>query len=129
MKDDCTKKNYELLIYNIIERQFYFEQKDDKDATKNILLPLVNIFSITNINKLELPNYDSLFKLEPELISMKYLNQNYINCLRQYFENEKECTTDIKIIGKIKYNSSYINSSINDKNLGILELYNRNKIK
>ena len=120
MKDDCTNKNYELLIYNIIERQFYFEQKDDKDATKNILLPLDNIFSIKNINKLELPNYDSLFKLKPKLISMKYLNQNYINCLRQYFENEKECTTDIKIIGKIKYNSSYINSSINDKNLGIL---------
>ena len=34
MKDDYKKKNYELLIYNIVERQFYLEQEDDKDAKK-----------------------------------------------------------------------------------------------
>ena len=49
MKDDCKKKNYELLIYNIVERQFYLEQEDDKDAKKNVLLPLDNIFSIKKI--------------------------------------------------------------------------------
>ena len=86
---------------------------------KNVLLPLDNIFSIKNINQLELPNYDSLFKLKPKLISMKYLNPNYINCLRKYYGKNQDCA-NIKIIGKIDYNSAYINSSITDKNLGLL---------
>ena len=50
---------------------------------------------------------------------MKYLNQNYINCLRKYYGKNQDCA-NIKIIGKIDYNSAYINSSITDKNLGLL---------
>ena len=96
MKNHCKERNFELLIYNIITKKFYIEKEDDK----SILLPLDNINSINDINNLALPNYDSFFQLKPRLITMKYLNSKYIDCLEKYFEKDEE-SNDVKIIGKI----------------------------
>ena len=115
MKTHCKNNNFELLIYNIIEKKFYIE----KEGEENTLLPLENIYSISDINNLVLPNYDSFFQIKPRFITMKYLNRNYIDCFKKYF-NENEKCHDIKIIGKIDYDKSLISSSFNDDNLGLL---------
>ena len=50
---------------------------------------------------------------------MKYVNQNYIHCIEKYLNENKGCD-DVKIIGKIRYDKTFINASIKDKNLGLL---------
>ena len=117
MKEDCNSKNYEFLIYDIKEKKFYIEADDPKN---NALLNLVNIYSINKVNYLELPNYENFFQLKPRLISMKYINKNYIHCIEKYYNNNNDEFNDIKIIGKIEYDESIINSSIIDNNLGLL---------
>jgi len=116
MKEDCNSKNYELLIYNIKEKKFYIEADEPKN---NGLLNLANIYSINKVNQLELPNYEKFFRLKPVLKSMKYINKNYRYCIEKYYNNNDEFN-DIKIIGKIEYDKSIINSSISDNNLGLL---------
>ena len=115
MKTHCKNNNFELLIYNIIKKQFFIEKEGDE----NVVLPLENVYSINDKNNLVLPNYDSFFQIKPRLITMKYLNRNYINCFKKYFNEDEKCD-DIKIIGKIDYNKSLINSKFNDENLGLL---------
>ena len=114
MKKDCQKKNFELIIYNIIEKIFYIENDKDKK-----LLPLENIYSINDINVLSLPNYDSFFSWNPRLITMKNLNENYIHCLQKYL-GVSPISKDVKIIGKIDYDKSFITESLNDSDLGLL---------
>lgn len=50
---------------------------------------------------------------------MKFLNPDYINCIKKYLDEEGNCT-DVKIIGKIYFDKSYINCSINDTDIGII---------
>ena len=115
MKDDCKRKNFEFFVYNLIQKQFYVEREDNGKT----LLSLDNIYSIKDKNILNLPNYDSFFGLKPKLLTMKYVNQNYIHCIEKYLNENKGCD-DVKIIGKIRYDKTFINASIKDKNLGLL---------
>lgn len=119
MKDDCKRKNFEFLIYNIIEKKFYVEEDCNNDNKKVSISVLENIFSINDKNKFDLPNYDSLFNLNPKFISMKYINSDYKHCIEKYLDKDGK-DTDVKIIGKILYNQNLINSSITDNNIGLL---------
>ena len=98
----------------MIENIFYIENDNDKK-----LLPLENIYSINDINVLSLPNYDSFFSLNPRLITMNNLNENYIHCLQKYY-GVSSISKDVKIIGKINYDKSFITKSLSDNNLGLL---------
>ena len=119
MKEDCENKNFELLIYKIKEKKFYIEKRGDENNKENILLCLENIDFINDINCLDLPNYDTFFKLKPKLKTMKFINKNYNYCLEDYYDTTHKYN-DIKIIGKIEYDQSFINSTITDNNLGLL---------
>lgn len=119
-EEDCNKKNYELLIYNIKDKKFYIKDEDIKNNNNNIdLSSLESICSMKDINNLDLPNYETLFRLNPKLKTMKYVNKNYIHCIEKYYDRDN-IYDDIKIIGKIEYNESFINSSIQDNDLGLL---------
>ena len=50
---------------------------------------------------------------------MKFLKKNYVNCIRKYY-GETQKNNEMKIIGKVDYDYSFINSSINDSNLGLI---------
>ena len=50
---------------------------------------------------------------------MKFINKNYNYCLEDYYDTTHKYN-DIKIIGKIEYDQSFINSTITDNNLGLL---------
>ena len=103
------------MVYNIIQKKFYVEKEDDGKT----ILSLDNIYSMKDKSILNLPNYDSFFGLKPRLLTMKYVNPNYIHCIEKYF-NENKGYDDVKIIGKIRYDKTFINASIKDKNLGLL---------
>ena len=117
---DCNKKNFELLIYNIKEKKFYIKDKEIKNNNKKTnLSSLESICSMKDINYLDLPNYDTLFQLNPKLKTMKFVNKNYIHCIEQYYDKDN-IYDDIKIIGKVEYNESFISSSIKDNDLGLV---------
>jgi len=127
MKEMCNKKNFELVIYNLKEKAFYFEEKieESKDENnKNVnnednKLLLYDIISFNEIYKINIPNYDSIFDLNPRFITTKNINFNYSLCIGKYLNsNLKE--NKVKIIGKIDYNKQFINSEIKDKNIGLL---------
>ena len=115
MKIDCKNKNFEIFIFNIVKKKFFIEEENKNSS----LLQLENFFSIKDKYNLDLPNYDSFFQLKPKLISMKYLNSDYIHCLEKYLDSNLE-SKDVKIIGKIEYKKAFINSSIKDNNIGLL---------
>jgi len=95
------------------------EEDCNNDNKKVSISVLENIFSINDKNKFDLPNYDSLFNLNPKFISMKYINSDYKHCIEKYLDKDGK-DTDVKIIGKILYNQNLINSSITDNNIGLL---------
>lgn len=116
MKEKCNENNYELLIYNIDDKQFYIEKENE--INKDIVLFPFDIFCIEKNNIIELPNYDSIFELNPRLLSMKYINKDYNKCIANYFGNTLD--NEFKIIGKINYEQKFLNIHLNNSNVGIL---------
>ena len=127
MKNDCKRKNFELLIYNIIEKKFYVEQEVNEVNKKGPIIPLENFYYINDKYKLDLPNYNSLFKLNPKLISMKNLIPNFNECIEKYLDKGNK-NLDVKIIGKITYKKDFDSCRINDNNIGLLISGNRTEI-
>ena len=119
LKNDCKTKNYELFIYNLIEKKFYVEQERAKVNNEVSLSFVNNIYLFNDKFKLNLPNYNSFFELKPKLISMKYLNKNYKDSIEKYLD-EDSIKNEVKIIGKISYSNDLINSSIMDNDIGLL---------
>ena len=64
MKNECNERSYELLIYDLIKKEIFIENE------KNELIKC-DLFLINNNNKIDLPNYENIFKLNPRFISMK----------------------------------------------------------
>jgi len=127
MKEMCKEKNFELIIYNLKEKNFYLEEKiedsidenNKNDNDKDNKLILYDIISFNEAYKINIPNYDSIFNLNPRLITTKNINSNYSHCIGKYLDsNLKE--NKVKIIGKIDYNKQFINSNIKEKNIGLL---------
>ena len=121
MKKKCEENNYELLIYKINEKKFYTEESILNQSS-------ISTYDITfteQKKKINLPNYDSIFKFNPKLMSMKYINKNYIKCIANYFGNNNY--NELKIIGKIDYDKNFLNISLNENDIGLLISGKKNK--
>lgn len=112
MKNECKERNYELLIYDLIKREF-LNENDQNEIIK------YDIFSINDKNKIDLPHYNDFFKLNPRFISMKNINYNYNNCIREYI-NENSQNNKHLILAKIDNNINIIKSDIKDNDLALI---------
>ena len=112
MKNECNERNYELLFYDLIKKEIFIENE------KNELIKY-DLFLINNNNKIDLPNYENIFKLNPRFISMKNINYNYNKCIREYF-NANSKKNEHLILAKIDNNKNLIKSDIKDNGLALI---------
>lgn len=112
MDEFCKRQNYELIIYDIVERKLQIEKG-------NKLEDYQNLYKFENKTSLVLPDYNNFFKLEPKFMSTKNVNQKYCEHLGQYLA-QNNSNNYPKIIGKIKYNTKLIDENIEDEGIGLL---------
>lgn len=108
MKKECENNNYELLVSNISNRKIFCEKL-------GILEEYHSLYYINQVNSLKIPNYNHFLKKNPKFLSTKFINKKYNNYIKKYLDYN-----DAQIVGKISYDKKFVNSEIEDENLGLV---------
>ena len=105
MKNHCLQNQYEFLIYDLKERQFYIEDEN------NSLQLFNDFYSFNNKYQINTPELNSIFHLNPIKMTIKKFK-------RDIFENI-ENKNSIEIVGSFKYKDEFLNLEVNESNYGI----------